>query len=77
MDRQNSSLAALGCVDNYLQVLTAQTVLLNNPRNDIDFGRQRIDAGVLLVKRLSAVAGTYRDCPGSRDKPLPLGRIGM
>jgi NodT family efflux transporter outer membrane factor (OMF) lipoprotein len=41
-----------GGVDNYLQVITAQTVLLANQRNDIDILRRRIDASVLLVKAI-------------------------
>jgi NodT family efflux transporter outer membrane factor (OMF) lipoprotein len=41
-----------GGVDNYLQVITAQTVLLTNQRNDIDILRRRIDAGFLLVKAI-------------------------
>jgi len=41
-----------GGVDNYLQVITAQTVLLTNQRNDIDIGRRRMDASVLLVKAI-------------------------
>jgi len=45
-----------GGVDNYLQVITAQTVLLTNQRNDIDIRRRRIDASVLLVK---AVGGGW------------------
>jgi NodT family efflux transporter outer membrane factor (OMF) lipoprotein len=40
----------LGGVDNYLQVITAQTVLPTNQRNDIDIERRRRDASVLLVK---------------------------
>jgi outer membrane protein TolC len=43
-------------VDNYLQVITAQTVLLTNRRNDIDIERRRISASVLLVK---AVGGGW------------------
>jgi NodT family efflux transporter outer membrane factor (OMF) lipoprotein len=43
-------------VDNYLQVITAQTVLLTNRRNDIDIDRRRMDASVLLVK---AVGGGW------------------
>jgi NodT family efflux transporter outer membrane factor (OMF) lipoprotein len=42
----------VGGVDNYLQVITAQTVLLANQRNDIDIERRRVDASVLLVKAL-------------------------
>jgi outer membrane protein TolC len=45
-----------GGVDNYLQVITAQTVLLTNQRNDIDIQRRRMDASVLLVK---AVGGRW------------------
>jgi outer membrane protein TolC len=41
-----------GGVDNYLQVITAQTVLLANQRNDIDIERRRMDASVLLVKAI-------------------------
>jgi NodT family efflux transporter outer membrane factor (OMF) lipoprotein len=46
----------VGGVDNYLQVITAQTVLLTNQRNDIDISRRRMDASVLLVK---AVGGGW------------------
>jgi NodT family efflux transporter outer membrane factor (OMF) lipoprotein len=45
-----------GGVDNYLQVITAQTVALTNERNDIDIARRRMDASVLLVK---AVGGGW------------------
>jgi NodT family efflux transporter outer membrane factor (OMF) lipoprotein len=45
-----------GGVDNYLQVITAQTTLLTNQRNDIDIQRRRMDASVLLVK---AVGGGW------------------
>ncbi len=41
-----------GGVDNYLQVITAQTVALENERNDIDIQRRRMDASVLLVKAI-------------------------
>ena len=41
-----------GGVDNYLQVITAQTTLLTNQRNDIDIERRRMDASVLLVKAI-------------------------
>ena len=42
----------VGGVDNYLQVITAQTALLTNQRNDIDIQRRRMDASVLLVKAI-------------------------
>src|SRR2546425_6640222 len=50
-----------GGVDNYLQVITAQTVALMNQRNDIDILRRRMDASVLLVKALGGVHSTSQD----------------
>ena len=41
-----------GGVDNYLQVITAQTIALTNERTDIDILRRRMDASVLLIKAL-------------------------
>jgi NodT family efflux transporter outer membrane factor (OMF) lipoprotein len=41
-----------GGVDNYLQVITAQTTYLANERNDIDIMRRRMDSSVLLIKAL-------------------------
>jgi NodT family efflux transporter outer membrane factor (OMF) lipoprotein len=41
-----------GGVDNYLQVITAQTATLSNQRTEIDILRRRMDASVLLVKGL-------------------------
>jgi NodT family efflux transporter outer membrane factor (OMF) lipoprotein len=45
-----------GGVDNYLQVITAQTIALADERNDIDIQRRRMDASVLLIK---AVGGGW------------------
>jgi NodT family efflux transporter outer membrane factor (OMF) lipoprotein len=45
-----------GGVDNYLQVITAQTTALTNERNQVDILRRRMDASVLLVK---AVGGGW------------------
>jgi NodT family efflux transporter outer membrane factor (OMF) lipoprotein len=42
----------VGGLDTYLQVITAQTIALNNERNDIDILRRRMDSTVLLVKVL-------------------------
>jgi NodT family efflux transporter outer membrane factor (OMF) lipoprotein len=39
-----------GGVDTYLQVVTSQTIALNNERNDIDIMRRQLDASVLLIK---------------------------
>jgi hypothetical protein len=38
--------------DPYLQVLTAQTIALQNERNDVNILRRRMDASVLLIKAL-------------------------
>jgi NodT family efflux transporter outer membrane factor (OMF) lipoprotein len=42
----------IGGADPYLQVITAQTVALQNQRNDVDILRRRMDASVLLIKAL-------------------------
>lgn len=41
-----------GGVDTYLQVITWQTALLSNERNDIEITQRRFEASVLLVKAL-------------------------
>lgn len=41
-----------GGVDTYLQVITWQTALLQNERNDIEITRRRFEASVLLIKAL-------------------------
>jgi NodT family efflux transporter outer membrane factor (OMF) lipoprotein len=41
-----------GGVDTYLQVITWQTALLQNERNDIEITQRRFEASVLLVKAL-------------------------
>ena len=41
-----------GGVDTYLQVITWQTALLQNQRNDIEITQRRFEATVLLVKAL-------------------------
>src|SRR6202044_444503 len=42
----------VGGADPYLQVPTAQTIALQNERNDVDILRRRMDASVLLIKAL-------------------------
>jgi NodT family efflux transporter outer membrane factor (OMF) lipoprotein len=42
----------IGGADPYLQVLSAQTIALQNERNDVDILRRRMDASVLLIKAL-------------------------
>jgi len=49
-----------GGVDNYLQVITAQTIALADERNDIDIQRRRMDASVLLVKAVGGGWDTSR-----------------
>ena len=41
-----------GGADPYLEVVTAQTTLLFNQRNEIDILRRQMDASVLLIKAL-------------------------
>jgi NodT family efflux transporter outer membrane factor (OMF) lipoprotein len=41
-----------GGADPYLQVVTAQTTLLSNQRNEIDILRRQMDASVLLIKAI-------------------------
>jgi hypothetical protein len=41
-----------GGVDNYLQVIIAQTTDLANERKEADILRRRMDASVLLIKAL-------------------------
>ena len=42
----------VGGVDTYLQVITAQTLALNNERNEIDILRRRMDSSVQLIRAL-------------------------
>jgi NodT family efflux transporter outer membrane factor (OMF) lipoprotein len=57
-----------GGVDNYLQVITAQTIALTNERNEIDIQRRRMDASVLLIKALGGGwgAGNMPSLPALR-----------
>lgn len=63
----------LGGVDNYLQVITAQTIALENERNEIDIQRRRMDASVLLIKALgggwdaATIKITTRDSERSKN----------
>lgn len=52
----------VGGLDTYLQVVTAQTALLSNQRNDVDIRRRHIEADILLVKALGG---------GWSDQELP------
>ena len=39
-------------VDPYLQVVSAETIALENERNEVDILRRRMDASVLSIKAL-------------------------
>ena len=56
----------IGGADPYLQVLTAQTIALQNERNDVDILRRRMDASVLLVKALGG-GWTVSDLPKTAE----------
>ena len=68
-----------GGVDNYLQVITAQTIALTNERNEIDIQRRRMDASVLLIKALGGGWKHQRTCPVClrcvrAERSLPTGK---
>jgi outer membrane protein TolC len=56
-----------GGVDNYLQVVIAQTSALANERNQADILRRRMDASVLLIK---AVGGGWNISELPREASL-------
>jgi len=56
----------VGGRDPYLQVLTAQTIALQNERNDVDILRRRMDASVLLIKALGG-GWTVSELPKTAD----------
>jgi NodT family efflux transporter outer membrane factor (OMF) lipoprotein len=56
----------IGGRDPYLQVLTAQTIALQNERNDVDILRRRMDASVLLIKALGG-GWTLSDLPKTAE----------
>jgi NodT family efflux transporter outer membrane factor (OMF) lipoprotein len=64
----------VGGEDTYLQVISAQTIALQNQRNDVDIARRRLEASVLLVK---ALGGGWEpaDLPALRGRGLPQGAV--
>jgi NodT family efflux transporter outer membrane factor (OMF) lipoprotein len=64
----------VGGEDTYLQVITAQTNVLLNRRNDVDIQRRRMDAAVTLVK---ALGGGWSDTeiPALRQRGIPPGAV--
>ncbi len=71
-----------GGLELYLQVITSQTMALQNQRNDIELMRRQLDASVLLIKALgggwehgaaaedvTANATNQRPVPGTRKLP--------
>jgi NodT family efflux transporter outer membrane factor (OMF) lipoprotein len=64
----------IGGEDTYLQVITAQTIALQNQRNDVDIQRRRMEAGITLVKALGG--GWVRsDIPSLKEHGLPPGSV--
>jgi NodT family efflux transporter outer membrane factor (OMF) lipoprotein len=64
----------LGGEDTYLQVITAQTIALQNRRNDVDIQRRRMEAAITLVKALGG--GWQRsDLPLLKAHGLPAGAV--
>jgi NodT family efflux transporter outer membrane factor (OMF) lipoprotein len=64
----------IGGEDTYLQVITAQTVALQNRRNDVDIRRRRMEADIALVKALGG--GWERsDMPALEEHGLPPGAV--
>jgi NodT family efflux transporter outer membrane factor (OMF) lipoprotein len=62
----------LGGEDTYLQVITAQTIALQNERNDVDIERRRMEASILLVKALGG--GWQRaSLPALEEHGIPRG----
>jgi NodT family efflux transporter outer membrane factor (OMF) lipoprotein len=63
-----------GGEDTYLNVITAQTNLLNNQRNDVDILRRRMEASIRLVK---ALGGDWNvaQLPALKDKGFPPGAV--
>jgi outer membrane protein TolC len=57
-----------GGVDNYLQVVIAQTSALANQRNEADILRRRLDASVLLMK---AIGGGWNISGLPKEASLP------
>jgi len=58
----------IGGADPYLKVLPAQTIALQNERNDIDILRRRMDASVLLIKALGG-GWTVSELPKAAELP--------
>jgi NodT family efflux transporter outer membrane factor (OMF) lipoprotein len=62
----------IGGEDTYLQVISAQTVALQNRRNDVDIERRRMEAGITLVKALGG-GWESADLPALQQHGLPAG----
>jgi outer membrane protein TolC len=64
----------VGGEDAYLQVITAQTAVLANQRNDVDIQRRRMEAWVTLVKALGG-GWTDSEIPALRQHGIPAGAV--
>jgi NodT family efflux transporter outer membrane factor (OMF) lipoprotein len=63
-----------GGEDAYLNVITAQTFVLTNQRNDVDIRRRRMEASIRLVK---ALGGDWNvaSLPPRKEKGFPPGAV--
>ena len=64
----------VGGEDTYLQVITAQTIALQNRRNDVDIQRRRMEAGITLVKALGG-GWDRSDIPSLKEHGLSPGAV--
>jgi NodT family efflux transporter outer membrane factor (OMF) lipoprotein len=64
----------IGGEDTYLQVISAQTVALQNKRNDVDIQRRRMEAAITLVKALGG-GWERRDMPWLKEGGIPPGAV--
>jgi outer membrane protein TolC len=67
----------LGGQDNYLNVITAQTIALQNQRNDVDIQRRRMEADILLIKALGGGwdVGQLPKLEDKGEKGFPRGAV--
>jgi NodT family efflux transporter outer membrane factor (OMF) lipoprotein len=64
----------VGGEDAYLLVITAQTALLSNQRNDVDIERRRMEADIRLVKALGG-GWDVGELPALKTEGFPRGAI--
>jgi len=64
----------VGGEDTYLEVITAQTIALQNQRNDVDIARRRMEADILLVKALGG-GWDVAQLPKLDERGFPRGAV--